>query len=97
MSSTPRPGSPERARRSPRIGASGARRPEASSLTRASLAVADNAVDVARPVKNLRGQPVGMTFIRFSLAAENAAFAQTRQRLFWLCLAMASGTLALLI
>ncbi len=70
---------------------------DAASLASASLSVADDAVDVARPVHNVRGQLVGATFIRFSLAAENAAFSQTRRRLFWLCLAMAIGTLTLLL
>jgi two-component system, chemotaxis family, sensor kinase CheA len=70
---------------------------DAASRASPSLSVADDAVDVARPVHNVRGQLVGATFIRFSLAAENAAFAQTRRRLFWLCLAMAIGTLALLL
>ncbi|HVY49394.1 MAG TPA: HAMP domain-containing protein, partial [Minicystis sp.] len=53
--------------------------------------------EVARPVLNVQKKVVGATFVRFSLASENAAYAETRRSLFWMCLGMASGTVALLV
>lgn len=60
------------------------------------VAVTADAVDVRRPVIG-RKKTVGHAVLTFSLAEENAAYAASRARIFWLCLALAGGTSGLLV
>lgn len=54
-------------------------------------------VEVARVVVGGEGTPVGSTVIHFSLAGENAVYEINRQRILWLCLALALGTMTVLL
>jgi PAS domain S-box-containing protein len=57
----------------------------------------DDRVEVARLVVGRGDAVVGRTRIVFSLARENAAFAASRQQIFWLTFLLAAGTAAVLI
>jgi two-component system chemotaxis sensor kinase CheA len=57
----------------------------------------DDRVEVARVVVGRGDAVVGRTRIVFSLARENAAFAASRQQIFWLTFLLAAGTAAVLI
>jgi two-component system chemotaxis sensor kinase CheA len=54
-------------------------------------------VEVRRPVLAGSGKIVGSALIEFSLARENAAYAAGRDRILWLCLAVALGTMGVLL
>ncbi len=54
-------------------------------------------VEVARNVAGGEGRPVGTTVIHFSLDRENAAYEVNRQRILWLCLLLALGTMTVLL
>ncbi len=60
-----------------------------------AVAYADR-VELARVVR-ARGKAVGKARIVFSLARENAAFTESRDRIFWLAVLLAVGTAAVLV
>ena len=57
----------------------------------------DDRVEVARLVTGRESKEVGRARIVFSLARENAAFAESRRQIFWLTFLLAAGTAAVLI
>ncbi|HXK17629.1 MAG TPA: HAMP domain-containing protein, partial [Polyangiaceae bacterium] len=54
-------------------------------------------VEVMRVIKGREGAEVGHAVVQLSLARENAAYLANRQRLLWLCLAVALGTVGVLL
>jgi two-component system, chemotaxis family, sensor kinase CheA len=68
--------------------------PSAAELGSA-VAYADR-VELARVVR-ARGKAVGKARIVFSLARENAAFTESRDRILWLAILLAAGTAAVLV
>ncbi len=69
--------------------------PTAAELAGAPVVHTDR-VEVSRVVR-ARGKAVGKTRIVFSLARENAAFTETRSRIFWLAVLLSAGTAAVLV
>jgi two-component system chemotaxis sensor kinase CheA len=61
-----------------------------------TLAFSDR-VETLRTVVGRNHKPVGASFIQFSLARENAELVVARRNIFLYCLALALGTMALLI
>jgi two-component system chemotaxis sensor kinase CheA len=57
----------------------------------------EDRVEVARLVVGRGNVDVGRARIAFSLARENAAFAESRRQIFWLTFLLAAGTAAVLI
>lgn len=57
----------------------------------------EDRVEVARLVVGRENVEVGRARIVFSLARENAAFAESRRQIFWLTFLLAAGTAAVLI
>jgi two-component system chemotaxis sensor kinase CheA len=58
--------------------------------------LADRVV-VSRPVASVEGKPLGATIVEFSLERENSAYLASRDRMLWLCVAVALGTMAVLL
>jgi HAMP domain-containing protein/HPt (histidine-containing phosphotransfer) domain-containing protein len=75
----------------------GAERPPRPASLEGTLVETHASVEVTRPVRNPRKNLVGATLLRFSLASENLAFGDTQRTLFWMCVGMATGTVALLV
>lgn len=63
----------------------------------ASTRVLDDHVELVRPVARGDGKSVGVALMRFSLARENAAYAEARRTTFLFALALALGTSLVLI
>lgn len=68
---------------------------DASQLGRS--VIHEDRVEVARQVMGRENVKVGRARIVFSLARENAAFAESRRQIFWLTFLLAAGTAAVLI
>ncbi|GAC1354679.1 MAG: hypothetical protein NVSMB47_08060 [Polyangiales bacterium] len=69
----------------------------APSPTQTTALVFSDRIEVGRTVYGRAGAKVGAAKLVFSLAAENAAFATTRTRIFWLSFALAGATALLLL
>jgi two-component system, chemotaxis family, sensor kinase CheA len=54
-------------------------------------------IEVSRNVRGGDGQPVGRAKLQFSLQRENEAYLAGRLRILWLCLAVALGTVGVLL
>jgi len=59
--------------------------------------VLSDRVVVSRPVVSAEGKPLGATVVEFSLERENTAYLTSRDRMLWLCVAVALGTMAVLL
>ncbi len=64
---------------------------------RPSTAVLADRVVVRRPVASPEGKRLGATAVEFSLARENAAYLTSRDRMLWLCMLVALGTMLVLL
>ncbi|HEX6766199.1 MAG TPA: HAMP domain-containing protein [Polyangiaceae bacterium] len=78
-----------------RIGAAEKVRPDARIRQRTEIL--DDRVRVIREVDGSEGKAVGSAIIDFSLARENAAFVESRNHILWLCMAVALGTMGMLL
>jgi len=78
-----------------RIG--GAERGRPNARIRQRTEIMDDRVRVTREVTGSDGKTVGAAVIDFSLARENAAFVESRTHILWLCMAVALGTMAMLL
>lgn len=54
-------------------------------------------VEVGRVIRGREGAELGHATVQLSLARENAAYLANRQRILWLCLAVALGTVGVLL
>jgi two-component system chemotaxis sensor kinase CheA len=72
-------------------------RPPPSEAELGGTRVLADRVEVARAIIGRAGGRVGTAVLVFSLARENATFATSRRRIFWLSAALAIGTALLLV
>jgi two-component system, chemotaxis family, sensor kinase CheA len=79
------------------VGHLGAAVREPPARARASAAVLDDRVVVRRPVASAEGKRLGVTVVEFSLARENATYLTSRDRMLWLCMLVALGTMLVLL
>jgi HAMP domain-containing protein/HPt (histidine-containing phosphotransfer) domain-containing protein len=64
---------------------------------RPSTVVLVDRVVVRRPVASPEGKRLGATVVEFSLARENATYLTSRDRMLWLCMLVALGTMLVLL
>jgi methyl-accepting chemotaxis protein len=62
-----------------------------------STRVLPDLVEVARVIRGREGAELGHATVQLSLARENAAYLANRMRILWLCLAVALGTVGVLL
>lgn len=62
-----------------------------------ALSLRDDRLEIVRPVTRPDGKRLGTLYLSLSLAAENAAIASTRKRIFWLSLLVVAGTATILL
>jgi two-component system, chemotaxis family, sensor kinase CheA len=77
------------------LGASDAALP--TSRPPLGVEIRDGYIDIVRPVTRPTGKLLGAVAVRVSLAAENAAFASTRRRIFWLAFGLSALVAGLLV
>ena len=77
-----------------RIGAKRAAAPPGGGAL--TLVLSDRVV-VSRPVASADGKLLGATVVEFSLERENATYLTSRDRMLWLCVGVALGTMAVLL
>jgi two-component system chemotaxis sensor kinase CheA len=65
--------------------------------TGARTEVLADRVVVSRTVASAEGKPLGASVVTFSLERENLAYLASRDRMLWLCVAVALGTMGVLL